>query len=352
MFVFISHAWLPDLVPGGFGVTVFFFLSGYLITTFLRMEYENSGTISFKKFYLRRVLRIFPPFYLVLIFAWYVTYRGWLGGSLTLDASLSQALHYVNYRIIYAGFEGLAPGSSIYWSLAVEEHFYLLFPLLYVAMKGRLSPRSQVLVLAVICAAILAWRYALVYEFGAGEVRTNRATDTRADSILFGCMLAICGNPMLDRQGSERWMKWFWLPLALIALLVCLLVRDPKFRESYRYTIQGIALFPVFISAIRFPNWGAFRLLNLPAVKMLGVLSYSMYLLHYVIIKGFEHETQWPTPVIVIASLATTITISWLIYRLVEKPFSRMRVRLNTAGTSKQNQAGPPGAVISADASR
>src|SRR5262249_59072136 len=73
MVVFAGHAGLRGLIPGDFGVTVFFFLSGYLITTLLRMEHEQTGAISFRAFYLRRVLRIFPPFYLVLIVATLLT---------------------------------------------------------------------------------------------------------------------------------------------------------------------------------------------------------------------------------------------------------------------------------------
>src|SRR5690242_11117871 len=76
MIVFVAHAGLGSWVPGGFGVTVFFFLSGYLITTLLRMEYDRSGTISLKDFYLRRVLRIFPNMYTVLFVASALTMLG------------------------------------------------------------------------------------------------------------------------------------------------------------------------------------------------------------------------------------------------------------------------------------
>ena len=77
MLVFLAHAGFP-YIPGGFGVTVFFFLSGYLITTLLRREAEETGTLSFKLFYLRRVLRILPPFYAVLLLAFVLTRVGLL----------------------------------------------------------------------------------------------------------------------------------------------------------------------------------------------------------------------------------------------------------------------------------
>src|SRR5207244_9669139 len=77
--VFLAHAGLAGIVPGYFGLSIFFFLSGFLITTLLRMEYDQTGKVSLKQFYLRRVLRIFPPFYLVLLVATVLSGVGFLG---------------------------------------------------------------------------------------------------------------------------------------------------------------------------------------------------------------------------------------------------------------------------------
>jgi peptidoglycan/LPS O-acetylase OafA/YrhL len=92
--VFLSHAGATHLVPGGFGVTVFFFISGYLITTLLRREYEKNQVINLKHFYLRRILRIWPSFYLVLFLATILTLIGVLKGEMQLPGFLSQVLHY------------------------------------------------------------------------------------------------------------------------------------------------------------------------------------------------------------------------------------------------------------------
>src|SRR5215471_14948655 len=130
MVVFAAHAGLRGLIPGDFGVTVFFFLSGYLITTLLRIEHEQTGAISFRAFYLRRVLRIFPPFYLALGAATLV----WVLGGLdrppfSVGGLLQQVFFLTNYNILQNGWWfGHAPGTFIFWSLAVEEHFYLAFP--------------------------------------------------------------------------------------------------------------------------------------------------------------------------------------------------------------------------------
>src|SRR5215831_3824360 len=151
MVVFAAHAGLRGLIPGDFGVTVFFFLSGYLITTLLRMEHEQSGTISFRAFYLRRVLRIFPPFYLALGIATLLWLAGALPGpSFRLDGLLSQVFFLTNYWVVqHLWWDGHAPGTWIFWSLAVEEHFYLAFPLVYFLLLRFVPSRHrQALVLA------------------------------------------------------------------------------------------------------------------------------------------------------------------------------------------------------------
>ncbi len=202
--VFFAHSQLAVGIafPGGFGVTVFFFLSGFLITTLLRREYETNGSISFGKFYLRRVLRILPPFYLVLGGALIATRLLHLG---TIDVAgvRAQALHYTNYWIVTHGFDGLPGGTGVFWSLAVEEHFYLLFPLVFVGlMRSGARPERQALVLLGTCAALLAWRVVLCSRLDMldplSQQRLEIASDTRFDSILFGCILALYGNPALD----------------------------------------------------------------------------------------------------------------------------------------------------------
>ena len=120
LMVFVAHAGLDAVVPGGFGVTVFFFLSGYLITTLLRVEYDQFGTVSLKNFYLRRILRIWPAFYLVLLLAVALTMLGLVEGSLRVAPLAAQALNVGNYWIIYHGVFGLPAGTGVYWSLAVE----------------------------------------------------------------------------------------------------------------------------------------------------------------------------------------------------------------------------------------
>jgi peptidoglycan/LPS O-acetylase OafA/YrhL/glycosyltransferase involved in cell wall biosynthesis len=332
LLVFAAHAGLNERVPGNFGVTVFFFLSGYLITTLMRVEFGRTGSVSLKAFYLRRVLRIFPPMYLVLAGASLLTVAGLLEGSVRLEALVPQALNLSNYYIVLNGWwDGRAPGTWILWSLAVEEHFYLAFPLLYLLLLRFVRGRGrQALMLFGLCGIVLAWRLALVLVLHADKDRTYVATDTRVDSILFGCALAVFGNPVLDStRVSDRTWKAVLLPLGLAGLLVSFLVRDAWFQETVRYSLQGLSLLPLFVAALRFPNWAMFRVLNLRPIKFVGVLSYSIYLLHPTVLFGIEQWTAWHPVVKGMFGLALTLVLAFCIYRFVELPCARLRKRLS-----------------------
>jgi len=336
MLVFLAHAGLPIPIPGNFGVTVFFFLSGYLITTLLRLEFDKQQQISFRAFYLRRTLRILPVFYLVLALAWTLTAAGWLGGPrLSPYAMLAQTFHLTNYYVVSHGWwEGLAPGTWVYWSLAVEEHFYLAFPLLYLLLRRRLSSaRRQAIVLAALCAVVLLWRCILVFGLGASRDRTYIATDTRIDSILFGCILAVYGNPALDRgrQAGRRWMA-IGLPLGIAGLLVSFAIQNQQFQETFRYTLQGVSLVPLFVAAIRYPNRSLFRLLNLGWVRFVGLLSYSLYLVHPTVIFGVQQWVHRSRLLQGLLALALSLLLSIAIYHVVEKPCTRLRKRLSQIG--------------------
>jgi len=331
--VFLGHAGLPFMpvaIPAGFGVTVFFFLSGYLITTLLRLEVEQHRTINFKHFYLRRLLRIWPPFYLVLGAACALTLGGALGGEFEVPSVAAQALHYCNYWLIEHTAKGMPPGTVVYWSLAVEEHFYLVFPALFMLLvRARFTGKQQRATFLALCAGVLVWRLVLIHVLGASFERTYLASDTRFDSMLFGCSLAVAGNPALDLAKKDRpsLADVAFFVAGIAVLLASFLYRSEVFRETFRYTVQGLALYPVFVTAVRFPKWGPIRVLNLRFMKYLGSISYSLYLVHHVILIAVER--RWPQPEIAgPLALAIAIAVSSAIWFSIERPFANLRKRL------------------------
>ncbi len=334
LLVFFAHAGLgATLIPGGFGVTIFFLLSGFLITTLLRLEFTRYQRISLGSFYLRRVLRILPPMYVSLLLAMLIYHAGAGHPPIPIAGTLAQALQVSNYYQIYAVNPLTIPGTGVLWSLAVEEHFYLLFPVFYAWMCPRFSARRQTFILLGLCAGALAWRCVLHFYLHAELLRTYYASDARFDSILLGCVFAVAANPLTGDPMHERileHMKWL-LPLSLIALLGGFLVRGDGFRETLRYTLQGLALIPLFVAAIHYQTSPLVRFLNLPFMRFLGVLSYSLYLCHaifLVTIEGIAGGSSFLTGAI---SLAAALCFATLVHYGIERPCTRIRKRLSKA---------------------
>ncbi|GAA5120743.1 acyltransferase [Luteolibacter yonseiensis] len=349
LLVFFSHAGLDRIIPGGLGVTIFFFLSGYLITTLLRRELEGTGHIDFKQFYIRRMLRIWPAFYFVLIAGAALTVFGFLPGVIQPTPLLSQILHFGNYYAIFHGNAGTSIGTGIYWSLAVEEHFYLVFPFVYyLVVKVGVKARGQMLILMFMCVAFLAWRYVLVVEMDMDDHRSYYASDTRVDSILYGSMLAILGNPVMDRvRFSDRVWKLFLVPASLALIAFTLLYRSPDFRETVRYSLQGIALYPLFTAAIRHPDWLPFRILNTRVVRFFGWISYPLYLVHFTVLRAFLTSSFHPV-VEGALSFVVSIILAYAIYRLIEQPIAKLRKKHSHPGPSQPS--GRPEVILAGPA--
>jgi peptidoglycan/LPS O-acetylase OafA/YrhL len=327
--VFVAHLGFEKIIPGGFGVTVFFFLSGFLIATLLRMEFDRTGGISIRHFYLRRLLRIAPPFLAALVLASAVTIA--LGGRLEARMIGLQLAQLTNYAIAFGHESGKPLGSGVVWSLAVEEHFYLIFPIVYLGLRRWVaSPRQRAGLLLALCAAALVWRCALVLAMGQAATRTYFTTDTRFDSIVFGCVLAEWGNPVLEEtRHGERWWKRFALPVSIAALLATFLIRNPSFRETLRYTIQGVALIPLFSMAIRYTSWSWVRVLNAPGMNRLADLSYSLYLVHYTVILAVGEMLGFHGIANGVIALPVSILIAQGFHLGLERPCASIRRRLS-----------------------
>lgn len=325
--VFFSHVGPTRFVPGGFGVTIFFFLSGFLITTLMRLEAERTGRVQLRQFYLRRALRILPPMYLALALA--VILSLGLGAALSGTALTLQVLHFTNYHVALGG-TGRALGTDVLWSLSVEEHFYLAFPLAFIALRRFVAPlERQAAILLGACALLLAWRLVLVGVLHTPPEYTMHATDARVDSILFGCALALYRNPALPGPQVPVAAVWCAFAVGLVVLLLTIVSRDAFFRETLRYSLQGLALAPVFVAAIRFPRSLPFRLLNTRALRWVGVLSYSLYLVHLPIIQVLRLRLRAPEGVLTLLAFAVSISLASAIYYAIEKPCARLRRRLS-----------------------
>lgn len=322
LIVFASHLGpLHNLVPGGLGVTVFFFLSGYLITSLLRVEAGNTGKIDLIAFYVRRSFRIFPPLYITLALSGLLLSLGLLTVQrLDIGSVLSQIGFLSNYERLWGPHAGL-PGPPL-WSLAVEEHFYLIFPFVFGLALMRLTSRTAAIACAAACLIPLLAR---IGHLAVGhDITLNYFfSHTRADSILAGCALALFKNPALDVNGWRPSIWQFGLGIALI--LGAALVRNPIFAEVFRYTVQGVGLYIVF-AFILTPNRITSPLLLMPWLRWIGRVSYSVYLFQIIAIKLAERFLpNHNFIVIAIVAAGLTLAYAWIMNVRVEKPLYKFR---------------------------
>ena len=325
LIVMVAHAGLGNVVPGGFGVTIFFFLSGYLITSLLRTEGAAHGRTDLRDFYWRRALRIFPPLYITLALTLGAMATGLLPGQIHASSVLLDALFLTNYAHLF-GPENGAPVPL--WSLDVEEHFYLLFSTAFALAFVRMPAARAARWCAIACIVVLAIRVvnvAVLPDFS----RNYYWSHTRLDSILFGCCLALWNNPALDR---DAWRPRGWHVAAAIAvLLACLAIRDAVFRETLRYSLQGAALFVLFSAALHAKGAVA-RLLSSTPLRIVALLSYTLYLAHMPMAVSLEHAFgihHAPTRELLGAALSFGYAAA--MYVAVERPIARWRRRRDRA---------------------
>jgi peptidoglycan/LPS O-acetylase OafA/YrhL len=204
-----------------------------------------------------------------------------------------------------------------------------------------LRPRTIGALLGILCIAVLAWRIHLVHAPGFFSDRTYYASDTRIDSIAYGCILALVMKAVRQprRSGSMSPAQWTLLAIAAGALLFTLLYRDPTFRETARYSIQGLALMPFFYFAICFADNRLFRYLNTPWAMTLGTYSYTIYLIHYVIIQTIEKNLPAiaAKPYILFpATLLISTAYAAAVARFIEPYFKKLRRRFGPEPARKQ----------------
>lgn len=340
MIVLAAHMGFHHWIPGGFGVTLFFFISGMLITRLLLDEYTRQGHLNILQFYVRRLLRLYPALLVAIVLGTVTTL--YTGQDIAIDKLFSALFYYINfYNIAHdfdMGFTGFDP-FGILWSLAIEQQYYLLFPL--VILPFMRNSRQLCLLLAASVIMVLAWRYWLV-SHGADTKLIYMRTDTRIDSILYGALL----TALLAQDTAGKWIatcsRWWVLPASTALLLSTFIIRDPYYRDTLRYSIQGLALMPIltiicFTSSHRWLT----RLLEYRPLCLTGMWSYSLYLVHASVI-AFA-ETIWGpassgTTAIslqshagfIVTVLVLSYTLAMASYYGVEKPVMRLRKKFGS----------------------
>ena len=331
--VLVSHAGYGNYVPGGFGVTVFFAISGYLITTLLLTEMGQTGGVNLKLFYARRILRLYPE--LIALTALCIVAGIFLPFEATLTEKLSGLFYYMNYYYVF-GAHYIEPNTYPWrqlWSLAVEEHFYIFFPGLLVLCGKSRRPRVSLILFLIIAPFI--WRLITYYAIGLPWQYNYVATETRIDSIAWGCLLAVLLRTA-DGTAIAPQSLWFvrppLVPVALALIIFTLVFRDEGFRWTWRFTVQGVALALLIGNLLFDPSWQwVVRRLEFPAMQFVGRISYGLYLYHMLINRLIlELYPALSHAALLALSLVLSLTVATLSYWTLEAPLKALRRKLGS----------------------
>ena len=332
----LNAAWAPG---GLLGVSLFFVLSGYLITNILLKQRERSGRIDLKDFWLRRARRLLPALFVMLagVVSWIEIFmpermealKQEIISAVCYTSNWYLILHQVSY------FERFGPPSPLghLWSLAVEEQFYLIWPLL-LGFSLRYAPRRKWIIRGTVAAALAsAAAMALIYIPGSDPSRVYYGTDTRAFGLLVGAVLAMVlpgGRIAADLSGKKSRI----LDAAGSMGLLIIIIMIGKTNQYQPFLYQGgLMLFSIATACViaaltrtegwlsRFFGWGPLR--------WLGECSYGIYLWHYpvIVLTSPTVNTEGPDLLRSLWQIGISIILAALSRYLIEEPIRYGRRR-------------------------
>ena len=346
--VLLFHLRFPGFSSGFLGVDIFFVLSGFLITTLLLTEHERTGRISLAEFWARRARRLLPALVILLLAVAAVT---WARGTFTERASLRGDLlattgyvanwHLINTSSYFADI-GIDSPLEHTWSLAIEEQFYLLWPLIVVGTAALLKRRPQVGVAGVAVAgsafsAVLLW---LLWSTGNVD-RAYMGTDARIFEPLVGAVGAAFvalpkGRRWIDRRGGVSFALG---AVGLVAGVVLVAVRPSSYPLGGALLVTLATL--LLVMSLWLGHGGIVqRSLAWAPIAWIGVVSYGAYLWHWPLVVWLgANEGTGATLTRRLGVIVSTFAIAALSYRLIEAPIRRGRVRASTTEGHRSRSA-------------
>lgn len=323
MGVVVAHvnlAWFPG---APIMMDIFFVISGFLITSILLREMEKTGAVALRRFWGRRLLRLYPALLVVVLSSLFVAW--WCIDDfmpIAKDAAAS-IFYYSNWTKIYDYVYPSMFGHT--WSLSVEEQFYLLWPVLFsLALAARLRLAHMLALLAVLAGAAMLWRYYLISQ-GVPWSRLYYALETRMDAFLVGGMLALSFGVL--REHAARWVWHAFLSLCALALLLLVVLGRPR-EIAYFFWQQSLALLlsaAVILLLTSSRDSHLKRFFCSRWCVFLGERCYSLYLWHWPIIWLLLVKADVSKIVMLFIAVPLTLLLSSLTYAFVEAPFLSRR---------------------------
>ncbi|MFK4415970.1 peptidoglycan/LPS O-acetylase OafA/YrhL/lysophospholipase L1-like esterase [Bacillus sp. RC251] len=332
----INFNWMP----GGFlGVTVFFVLSGYLITDILAMEWKRNKRIDLKKFWLSRARRLLPGMLVMLVItlAWITIFHSSLLEKMRGD-SLAALFYVSNWWYIYHklsyfdNFNQISPLNH-FWSLAVEEQFYVVWPFIISLGLYYIKKQSRMILLICLGAFASALAMAILYEPGVDPSRIYYGTDTRAFSLLIGAVLALVwpSNRLANKIiPKARFILDIVGGIALIIILVMFWKTNQYDPFLYKGGMVLLSIATALLVAnLAHPASRIAQFLRFRPLRWVGVISYGIYLWHYPILTLTTPKVNTGDFSIIRAILQflLIILIAQISWKFIEKPIRQGALR-------------------------
>jgi peptidoglycan/LPS O-acetylase OafA/YrhL len=319
---------------GRFGVYTFFAISGYLICSRLLNEETRRGSIDLKSFYIRRVFRIVPPYFTYLAVIGILTVMGIL--SVPLGKWLSAFLFIHNYWLGGSWYMGHL------WSLAIEEHFYIIWPILLFWLGRSRSLRAGFAIII----GVSIWRFIdLAFGVTAGSsIRFDDRTDVHFDGLMWGCVFAIlcldAGNRQRIAALTAGWRYWV---IAVVLVITQVVNAENPLIQSVQLAARPMFVATLVVGTVVCP-WRRYgRLLELRWLRWLGRISYSLYLWQqlFLVWDGFDVPELSKVQVFPI-SFACALACAVLSYKFIELPMMAIGRRKVEARERRRALAASP----------
>lgn len=327
-FVLLYHAGVPFL-PGGYvGVDVFFVISGFLISSHLLSAIERDGRIDFARFYARRARRILPASIVVAVLTAVsvVLFAPMLSAPGSLRDAVATVLYVPNIWFAIQDTDYLADHAASpfqhYWSLGVEEQFYLVWPVVLLLIALAVRRRRRRLAVAVAILSVVSFAGG-VWLTQAQQPLAFFLLPTRAWELLAGALVAFALLGRSPRIASPVAAVGGWAGVALI-VAGGVLLNDATPFPGWAAALPVVGTAAVIFFGHGSPSGGPTRTLALPPFQFVGLISYSLYLVHWPLLiipqsaVGFENPLPlWLT---LLLGVVLAVPLAWLLFRFVEEP--------------------------------
>ena len=332
--VYMTDSWFVNRIfePGYLGLDIFFVLSGFLITSLLLRDLSNRSTgdgkrtTALRHFYARRAIRLLPALYVMLALDWIFVLISWDVSLHTQWRTTYSAVFYIaNWATVW-NLPATNPDLGHLWSLAVEEQFYIVWPLVLLGLLMFVKNRSLKLLLIAGAIVIIAARRIDLYQGGVNWLFVYIRTDTRIDSMLVGAAFAIVYRYFSVRTAVSSVLA----TVGLIGIVYYKFASPPSDLFAIGFTRTAVFAGLSVLGAAS-GGWFFNRVLQWHPLVLLGKYSYGLYLYHHVIFLGIgRHMSQYSQSFRLLFGYALAALCTFLSWRLIESKCLRLRKRFES----------------------